>query len=323
MPKNTNRHFLDFENEVKKVYDELIRLRLLGQKEPGKSSPQQRLQLEERLHEQRIAFTATLTPWQTVQVSRHPQRPYTLQLINRMMTNFVELHGDRRQADDKAIVGGFAQLLGQTVMVIGHQKGFDTHSRQYRNFGMPNAPGYRKAIRLMKLAEKFNKPIITLIDTPGAHPGLDSQILGSGEAIARNIFEMIRLKVPVIAAIIGEGGSGGALGIGVADRLLMLQHTWYSVASPESCSAILWHSWEHREEAAKQLQLTAPDMLRYKLIDEIVPEPDGGAHWDWPQTAATLQRQLAIHLRELSTFEAEMRIHKRIEKFSAIGFWEE
>ena len=323
MSKKINRHFLDFENEVKLVYDQLVQLRLVAQKDPRKNLPDSRRSLEDQLLEKRIAFTRDLTPWQVVQVSRHPERPYSLRFINQMTTGFVEMSGDRKMADDKAIVGGFAMFEGQTVMMIGHQKGFDIPTRQYRNFGMPNAPGYRKALRLMKLAEKFNKPIITLIDTPGAYPGLDSQTLGSGEAIARNIYEMMRLKVPVISAVIGEGGSGGALGIGVSDRIMMLEHTWYSVASPESCSAILWHSWDHKEQAAKELHLTAPEMLRLKLIDEIVAEPAGGAHWDHRLIGASLKDCLRKHLIAVQQMNPEERIAERIRKYSAMGFWEE
>ncbi|MET0637412.1 MAG: acetyl-CoA carboxylase carboxyltransferase subunit alpha [Chitinophagaceae bacterium] len=322
MAKKIHRHFLDFENEVKEVYDQLIQLRLLSQKDPRKSSPETRKKLELKLLEKKIAFTRDLTPWQVVQLSRHPERPYTLRYIEQLTTDFVEMSGDRKQADDKAIVGGFAFFAGQTVMFIGHQKGFDTHSRQYRNFGMPNPPGYRKALRLMKLAEKFNKPIITLIDTPGAHPGIESQTLGGGEAIARNIYEMVRLEVPVICAIIGEGGSGGALGIGVGDRVLMLEHTWYSVASPESCSAILWHTWDQKENAAKQLHLTAKDMLGFGLVDEIVGEPDGGAHWDYRQAAVKLKVRLMVHLDELKGMDSKERVRDRIKKFSGMGFWD-
>ena len=323
MSKKTSRHFLDFEGKIKAVYDELIQLRLLSQKDPKKFPPGRRQELEQQLLDARIAFTENLTPWQVVQLSRHPERPYTLRYIEQMTTGFVELAGDRKQADDKAVVGGFAGFNGRTVMIIGHQKGFDTSTRQYRNFGMPNPPGYRKALRLMKLAEKFNKPVITLIDTPGAHPGIESQTLGGGEAIARNIYEMIRLQVPVVCAIIGEGGSGGALGIGVGDRMLMLEHTWYSVASPESCSAILWHTWDQKEQAAEQLHLTAKEMLGFGLVDEIVPEPDGAAHWDYRRAAALLKTRLAAQLDLLHTSGVQERIDARIRKFEGMGFWDE
>jgi len=323
MSTTGSRHFLDFESSLKQLYEELFQLRLASQKDPKKTQPEKRAELEARIVEERKKSTLSLSPWQTVQLSRHPDRPYSLRFIDQLMQHFVEISGDRKQADDKAIVGGFAQLDGQSIMVIGHQKGFDTESRKYRNFGMPNPPGYRKALRLMKLAEKFNKPIITLIDTPGAYPGLESQTLGMGEAIARNIYEMLRLKVPLISAIIGEGGSGGALGIGVGDRMLMLQHTWYSVASPESCSAILWQNASHKEEAATQLQLTAPEMLANGFVDEIVPEPDGGAHWDYRLAASLLKPALVKHLNEMNGMDADSRIRKRIEKYSAFGIWDD
>jgi acetyl-CoA carboxylase carboxyl transferase subunit alpha len=232
-----------------------------------------------------------------------------------MTTNFVEMHGDRNFRDDKAIVGGFAQLEGQTVMIIGQQKGINTKMRQLRNFGMANPEGYRKALRLMKLAEKFNKPIITLIDTPGAYPGLEAEERGQGEAIARNIYEMVRLKVPVICVIIGEGASGGALGIGVGDRVFMMENTWYTVISPESCSSILWRSWEKKEVAAEQLRLTAEKMLGFGLIDGIIPEPIGGAHWDYDASARILKDYLVPVLKELKQIPPEERVNGRIEKF--------
>src|SRR4030066_1229814 len=227
-----------------------------------------------------------LSRWQRVQLARHPDRPYTLDYINLMTTNFIELHGDRHYRDDKAIVGGFAQLDEYKVMIIGHQKGRDTKSNVYRNFGMSNPEGYRKALRLMKLAEKFNKPIVTFIDTPGAYPGIEAEERGQAEAIARNLYEMARMKVPVICIIIGEGASGGALGIGVGDRILMLENCWYSVISPESCSSILWRSWDYKEQAAEALKLTAPDLLEQGVVDRIVPEPPGGAHRDHQRAAA-------------------------------------
>src|SRR6201996_1573385 len=234
-------------------------------------------ELEAKLQTAQKEIYANLTGWQKVQISRHPERPYTLQYIELMCDDFIELHGDRTVGDDKAIVGGFGTINGQTVMIIGHQKGRNTKERQYRNFGMANPEGYRKALRLMKMAEKFNKPVITLIDTPGAYPGLEAEERGQGEAIARNIYEMMRLKVPVICVIIGEGASGGALGIGVGDRVLMLENTWYTVISPESCSSILWRSWENKERAAEQLRLTSKDMSGFGLVDGVIPEPVGGA----------------------------------------------
>jgi len=264
-----------------------------------------------------------LSSWQRVQLSRHPDRPYTLKYIDKMTTNFIELFGDRNVKDDKAMVGGFATIGDETVMIIGQQKGINTKTRQHRNFGMANPEGYRKALRLMKLAEKFNKPVITLIDTPGAYPGLEAEERGQGEAIARNIYEMIRLKIPVICVIIGEGASGGALGIGVGDRVFMLENSWYSVISPENCSTILWRSWEKKEVAAEQLRLTAEKMLGFGLIDGIIPEPIGGAHWDYDKAAQILKEYLIPVLKELKEIPADQRVNERILKFGKMGFWEE
>jgi acetyl-CoA carboxylase carboxyl transferase subunit alpha len=240
-----------------------------------------------------------------------------------MCTNFIELHGDRNVKDDKAMVGGFAQLDGETVMIIGQQKGINTKMRQLRNFGMANPEGYRKALRLMRLAEKFNKPVITLIDTPGAYPGLEAEERGQGEAIARNIYEMIRLKVPVICVIIGEGASGGALGIGVGDKVFMLQNTWYTVISPESCSSILWRTWDKKETAADQLKLTPENMLEFGLVDGVIPEPLGGSHWDYNEAAQILKNYLLPVIAELKKIPAAERVNQRIEKFGKMGFWEE
>jgi acetyl-CoA carboxylase carboxyl transferase subunit alpha len=240
-----------------------------------------------------------------------------------MCTNFVELHGDRNVKDDKAMVGGFAQLGDETVMIIGQQKGINTKMRQLRNFGMANPEGYRKALRLMRLAEKFNKPVITLIDTPGAYPGLEAEERGQGEAIARNIYEMIRLKVPVICVIIGEGASGGALGIGVGDKVFMLENTWYTVISPESCSSILWRTWDKKETAADQLKLTGENMLEFGLVDGVIPEPLGGSHWDYDEAALILKNYLLPVIAALKKIPAEERINQRIEKFGKMGFWEE
>ncbi|MEJ7677912.1 MAG: acetyl-CoA carboxylase carboxyltransferase subunit alpha [Segetibacter sp.] len=251
--------------------------------------------------EKRKEITEHLTPWQRVQLSRHPDRPYTLKYIDKMFTNFIELHGDRNVGDDKAMVGGFAQMDGETVMVIGQQKGTNTKMRQLRNFGMANPEGYRKALRLMKLAEKFNKPIITLIDTPGAYPGMEAEERGQGEAIARNIYEMIRLKVPVICVIIGEGASGGALGIGVGDKVFMLENSWYTVISPENCSSILWRSWDMKEKAAEQLKLTSDNMFNFGLVDGIIPEPLGGAHWDYNEAAAILKSYIVPCIAAIKT----------------------
>ncbi|HNP17263.1 MAG TPA: acetyl-CoA carboxylase carboxyltransferase subunit alpha [Fulvivirga sp.] len=260
-----------------------------------------------------------LTRWQRVQLSRHPERPYTLDYIYEIFDDFVELHGDRTVADDKAMVGGFASVDKQTFMVIGQQKGRNTKQRQIRNFGMANPEGYRKALRLMKMAEKFNKPIITLIDTPGAFPGLEAEERGQGEAIARNLKEMFMLKVPVICIVIGEGASGGALGIAIGDKVLMLENTWYSVISPESCSSILWRSWDFKEQAAEALKPTAKDMLELKLIDGIVKEPLGGAHTDMKWMTKELKKTIMENLKELDAMTPQQRIDARIEKFCAMG----
>ena len=286
-------------------------------------------QLEKKLNEAKKSLYTRLTPWQKVQIARHPERPYTLDYISLITKDFVELHGDRVYADDKAIVGGFAKLIGfgkgdgNSVMFIGHQKGRDTKSNLFRNFGMPQPSGYRKALRLMKIAEKFKKPIVTFIDTPGAYPGLEAEERGQAEAIARNIFEMSHLQVPIIVVIIGEGASGGALGIGVGDKMLMLENSWYSVISPESCSSILWRSWEYKEKAAEALKLTAPDLLRLKIIDKIIKEPFGGAHNSYEQTAEFVREALIEELEKLSKLSPQKLIEKRIENFSKMGFWEE
>jgi len=322
MPSNANRQFLDFEKPIKDLIDEVEKLKHTAEKTKVDMSDAIQ-KLEDNILEKRKEITKSLTSWQKVQLSRHPDRPYTLKYIEKMTTNFVELYGDRNVRDDKAMVGGFASLDGKTVMIIGQQKGINTKTRQMRNFGMANPEGYRKALRLMKLAEKFNKPIITLIDTPGAYPGLEAEERGQGEAIARNIYEMIRLKVPVICVIIGEGASGGALGIGVGDRVYMMENTWYTVISPESCSSILWRSWEMKEVAAEQLRLTAEKMLGFRLIDGIIEEPDGGAHWDYNQAAQVLKSFLLPVLEDLKQFSPEERVKRRIEKFGTMGFWEE
>ncbi|MBL0270041.1 MAG: acetyl-CoA carboxylase carboxyltransferase subunit alpha [Chitinophagaceae bacterium] len=322
MPTDANRQFLDFEKPIKDLIDEIQTMR--HRQEKTKIDFSDSIQkLEAGILEKRKEITHNLSSWQRVQLSRHPDRPYTLKYIDKMTTQFVELYGDRNVKDDKAMVGGFASLDGETVMIIGQQKGINTKMRQMRNFGMANPEGYRKALRLMKLAEKFNKPVITLIDTPGAYPGLEAEERGQGEAIARNIYEMIRLKVPVICVIIGEGASGGALGIGVGDRVYMMENTWYTVISPESCSSILWRSWDKKEVAAEQLRLTAEKMKGFGLIDGIIPEPFGGAHWDYQEAANILKDFLAPVLKELKTIPAEQRVSNRIEKFGKMGFWEE
>jgi acetyl-CoA carboxylase carboxyl transferase subunit alpha len=322
MPTNANRQFLDFEKPVKDLIDEIESAKHRQEKTHIDMSDLIN-RLEQNIVDKRKEITQNLTSWQRVQLSRHPDRPYTLKYIDKMTEEFVELYGDRNVKDDKAMVGGFASLGGETVMLIGQQKGINTKMRQLRNFGMANPEGYRKALRLMKLAEKFNKPVVTLIDTPGAFPGLEAEERGQGEAIARNIYEMIRLKVPVICVIIGEGASGGALGIGVGDNVFMMENTWYTVISPESCSSILWRSWEKKEIAAEQLRLTAEKMLGFGLIDGIIPEPIGGAHWDYDESAKILKNYLLPVIKELKSIPAEQRVKNRIEKFGKMGFWEE
>ncbi len=277
--------------------------------------------LEEKINHLKKSVYENLTRWQRVQLARHPQRPYTLDYIYNMTEDFVELHGDRLFRDDKAIVGGLAKLGNEKVMIIGHQKGRDTKSNLYRNFGMPNPEGYRKALRLMKMAEKFNIPIITMLDTPGAYPGLEAEERGQAEAIARNLFEMSKMRVPIIVVIIGEGASGGALGIGVGNRVLMLENTWYSVISPESCSSILWRSWEYKEQAAEALKLTAKDLLELKIIDRIIPEPLGGAHKNQEEMAKILKEVLLEELAALKKMKPEKLVEDRIEKFGAMGVY--
>jgi acetyl-CoA carboxylase carboxyl transferase subunit alpha len=322
MPTNANRQFLDFEKPIKDLIEEIEIAK--HRQEKNKIDMGDVIQrLDQNIVLKRKEITQHLTSWQRVQLSRHPDRPYTMKYIEKMTDNFLELHGDRNVKDDKAMVGGFATLGGETVMLIGQQKGINTKMRQLRNFGMANPEGYRKALRLMKLAEKFNKPVVTLIDTPGAYPGLEAEERGQGEAIARNIYEMIRLKVPVICVIIGEGASGGALGIGVGDKVFMMENTWYTVISPESCSSILWRSWDKKEVAAEQLRLTASEMLNFGLIDGIIPEPIGGAHWDYNEAAQILKDFLVPVIKELKQVQPEQRVNTRIEKFGKMGFWEE
>ena len=275
--------------------------------------------LERKILDLKKETFENLTGWQRVQLSRHPDRPYTLDYIYEITSDFIELHGDRTVSDDKAMIGGLGTIDGQTFMLIGQQKGRNTKQRQMRNFGMANPEGYRKALRLMKLAEKFNKPIITFIDTPGAFPGLEAEERGQGEAIARNLKEMFQLKVPVICIVIGEGASGGALGIAIGDRVLMLQNSWYSVISPENCSTILWRSWDYKEQAAELLKLTAKDMLSLKLIDGIIPEPLGGAHTDMKWMAAEIKKIILQNTQELSKIDSRDRIIQRIDKFCAMG----
>ncbi|MGB3115114.1 MAG: acetyl-CoA carboxylase carboxyltransferase subunit alpha [Ferruginibacter sp.] len=322
MPKLENRQFLDFEKPIKDLFDQVEQLKITQEKSKTDLSSGISA-LETKILEAKKQLTDNLSPWQKVQLSRHPDRPYTLKYIEKMCSNFVELHGDRNVKDDKAMVGGFALLGDETVMIIGQQKGHNTKTRQIRNFGMANPEGYRKALRLMKLAEKFNKPVITLIDTPGAYPGLEAEERGQGEAIARNIYEMLSLKVPVICAIIGEGASGGALGIGVGDKVVMLENTWYSVISPESCSSILWRTWDKKEIAAEQLRLTGDDMMIFGLVDDVIPEPLGGAHWDYDEAAFILKNYLLEQIHQLKQKTPEQRFQERVTKFNRMGFWEE
>jgi acetyl-CoA carboxylase carboxyl transferase subunit alpha len=314
--------FLDFEKPIAELYEQLDKLKENGDKS-GVDVSATVNEYEQKIAQTRKDIYANLTAWQRVQLSRHPDRPYTLAYLERMVTNFVEMHGDRNVKDDKAMVGGFADLDGETVMFIGQQKGINTKMRQIRNFGMANPEGYRKALRLMKLAEKFNKPIVTLIDTPGAYPGLEAEERGQGEAIARNLFEMVKLKVPVICIIIGEGASGGALGIGMGDRIFMLENSWYTVISPENCSTILWRSWNYKEKAAEELRLTSEQMSNFGLVDGIIKEPLGGAHSNHDEMAEILKKSIKATLAELKQIDPETRIQQRIEKFSSMGFFEE
>ena len=323
MPQYPNRQFLDFEAPIKALYEEIEVNKSLAENNSNIDYANIVKQLEESIITKREDITANLTSWQKVQLSRHPDRPYALKYFSKVFDDFTELHGDRNVKDDKAMVGGFASLDGETVMVIGQQKGINTKMRQIRNFGMANPEGYRKALRLMKLAEKFNKPIITFIDTPGAYPGIEAEERGQGEAIARNIFEMMRLKVPVICIIIGEGASGGAMGIGVGDKVLMLENTWYTVISPESCSSILWRSWNFKETAADQLKLTSDYMSQFGLVDGVIPEPKGGAHWDYDLAAQMVKDYIKPLLAELKTIPAATRVRNRIDKFGSMGFYDE
>lgn len=314
--------YFDFEKPIEELEIQLENLRKTAEKNKLDLSASMK-EIEEKIENTRTDIYAKLTGWQRVQISRHPERPYALDYIENCFEDFIEQHGDRNVKDDKAIVGGFARLGAQTVMLIGHQKGRNTKQRQFRNFGMPNPEGYRKALRLMRLAEKFNIPVITLIDTPGASPGLEAEERGQGEAIAKNLMEMAVLKVPIVCVVIGEGASGGALGIGVGDRILMLENTWYSVISPESCSSILWRSWEHKEKAAEALKLTAIDMLANKLIDGVIAEPLGGAHNSPAQIYATVKSELEKIIHELIGIQTDTLIASRIEKFSQMGAFEE
>lgn len=311
--------FLDFEKPIEELLKELEKIKETGVKTKVDVSAAVS-ELEQKIAVKREEIYNNLTPWQRVMVSRHPDRPYTLAYIEALTDGtFMELHGDRTVYDDKAMIGGFGEVDGNTVMFVGQQKGINTKMRQIRRFGMANPEGYRKALRLFKLAEKFNKPIVTFIDTPGAYPGLEAEERGQGEAIARNLFEMAQLKVPVLCFIIGEGASGGALGIGIGDRVFMLENTWYSVISPESCSSILWRSWNFKEKAAEALKLTARDMQQHHLIDDVIQEPLGGAHTQPNEMFAIVKNILLKNLSDLKKLDAEERIKRRIDKFCAMG----
>ena len=315
--------YLEFETPIKVLIDKIEQCKELGD-QTQVDVTETCNKLKKKLEETKKEIYSQLTAWQRVQLSRHPSRPYTLDYINALTEGtFMELHGDRQFADDKAMIGGMGKIGKQSYLFIGTQKGYNTKTRQYRNFGMANPEGYRKALRLMKSADKFQVPIVCLIDTPGAYPGLEAEERGQGEAIARNMMEMMSIKVPVIVIIIGEGASGGALGIGVGDHICMLENTWYSVISPESCSSILWRSWEYKEQAAEVLKLTPSDMLNAKLIDKVIPEPVGGAHFDRDKTFDTVKKEIQSAFRNLSKIEAEQRVQLRREKFYNMGVYSE
>jgi acetyl-CoA carboxylase carboxyl transferase subunit alpha len=311
--------YLDFELPIKELEEQLEKCELIG-KESGVDMTESCNNIEKKLLNTKKEIYKNLTAWQRVQLSRHPNRPYTLDHINSLCGNtFMELHGDRTVKDDKAMVGGLGKIGDQSFMFIGQQKGYNTKTRQYRNFGMPNPEGYRKALRLMKMAEKFGIPVVTLLDTPGAYPGLEAEERGQGEAIARNIFEMTRLQTPIITVVIGEGASGGALGIGVGDRVYMMENTWYTVISPESCSSILWRSWEHKEEAAEALKLTAEDMKKQKLIDGIIKEPLGGAHFDRESAFKEVEKTILKAYKELKDLTPKELVKQRMNKYLNMG----
>lgn len=315
--------YLDFELPIKELEDQLDKCLLIG-KESDVDVSKTCKNIEKKLEKTQKKIYKNLTPWQRVQLSRHPSRPYTLDYINAICGNtFFELHGDRNVKDDKAMIGGLGKIGDQSYMFIGQQKGYNTKTRQYRNFGMSNPEGYRKALRLMKMAEKFNIPVVTLLDTPGAYPGLEAEERGQGEAIARNILEMTRLKTPIITIIIGEGASGGALGIGVGNKVFMLENTWYTVISPESCSSILWRSWEYKEQAAEALKLTAQDLLKLKIIDAIIDEPFGGAHYNRNQTFESVQNTIVKAYNELKDLTLVDLVAQRMAKYDAMGVYKE
>ena len=313
--------FLDFETPLEKLYEQLEKLQQVSEEGDIDMSAAIK-ELENKIKNTRKEIYSNLTGWQKVQLSRHPERPYTLYYIHQMCRKFVELHGDRYFKDDKAIVGGLGNIDGQTVVILGHQKGVNTKMRQYRNFGMANPEGYRKALRLMKMAERFNFPVVCLIDTPGAYPGIEAEERGQAEAIARNLFEMAQLRVPIVCVVIGEGASGGAIGIGLGDKVSMMENTWYSVIAPESCSSILWRSWDYKEQAAEALKLTADHMFEFGIIDEIIKEPLGGAHSAPEDMAKILKRHIKKSINELLEMTPEERIEARINKYANIGVYD-
>ena len=315
--------YLDFELPIKDLEEQLQKCQIIGE-ESEVDVTETCKQIEKKLAESRKEIYGSLTPWQRVQLSRHPNRPYTLDYVRALCEGtFLELHGDRTFKDDKAMIGGLGKIAGQSYMIIGQQKGYNTKTRQYRNFGMANPEGYRKALRLMKMAEKFGIPVLSFIDTPGAYPGIEAEERGQGEAIARNLLEMARLQVPIMVFIIGEGASGGALGIGVGDRVMMLENSWYSVISPESCSSILWRSWEYKERAADALKLTAKDMKKMTLIDEIIKEPMGGAHTDRELMFQWVKKKIEKTYEELAALPVKTLIKERMEKYAEMGVYQE
>ena len=322
--KRTNpMEYLDFELPIKELEDQLDKCQMIGH-ESEVDVTNTCKQIEKKLEETKKKIYKNLTAWQRVQLSRHPNRPYTMDHVRALCGDtFLELFGDRNFKDDKAMIGGLGKIGGQSFMIVGQQKGYNTKTRQFRNFGMANPEGYRKALRLMKMAEKFGIPVLTLIDTPGAFPGLEAEERGQGEAIARNIFEMSILKTPIICVIVGEGASGGALGIGVGDRVLMMENTWYSVISPESCSSILWKSWEYKEKAAEALKLTSEDMKKQKLVDDIIPEPLGGAHYDRDTTFKSVEEYIMKSYNELKDLSTADLVAKRMDKYSKMGEFKE
>jgi acetyl-CoA carboxylase carboxyl transferase subunit alpha len=315
--------YLDFELPIKELEDQLDKCQVIGQ-ESDVDVTNTCKQIEKKLEETKKNIYKNLTAWQRVQLSRHPNRPYTMDYVKALCGDtFLELFGDRGVKDDKAMIGGLGKIDGQSFMIVGQQKGYNTKTRQYRNFGMANPEGYRKALRLMKMAEKFGIPVLTLIDTPGAYPGLEAEERGQGEAIARNILEMTRLQVPIICVIIGEGASGGALGIGVGDRVLMMENSWYSVISPENCSSILWRSWDYKEIAAEALKLTSEDMTKHKLVDGVIPEPLGGAHYDRETTFKTVQEYIIKNFNQLKDLSTAKLVEQRMDKYSKMGEYKE